>query len=95
MARLATLYASEGPHTVRGLAGALAMSKPAVCRALDRLERLGFARRKTDEADGRNVPAQRTVKGAVFMSDCAEAVGRALEAPAVGGLEEPAAPRKR
>jgi DNA-binding MarR family transcriptional regulator len=84
LALLATLYTAEGPHTVRGLATGLAMSKPAVCRALDRLERLGFARRKEDEADRRNVLVQRTVKGAVFMSDLGDAIERTLEGPGVG-----------
>ena len=84
LALLATLYTAEGPHTVRGLATGLAMSKPAVCRALDRLERLGVARRKEDEADRRNVLVQRTVKGAVFMSDLGDAIERTLEGPGVG-----------
>jgi DNA-binding MarR family transcriptional regulator len=94
LALLATLYTAEGPHTVRGLATGLAMSKPAVCRALDRLERLGFARRKEDEADRRNVLVQRTVKGAVFMSDLGDAIERTLEAPGAGAAEGPA-PVKR
>jgi DNA-binding MarR family transcriptional regulator len=63
------------------LAASLGMSKPAVCRALDRLDRLGFARRKEDEADRRNVLVQRTVKGAVFMSDLGDAIERTLEGP--------------
>ncbi|HWA44413.1 MAG TPA: MarR family transcriptional regulator [Hypericibacter adhaerens] len=84
LALLATLYIAEGPHTVRGLAAGLGMSKPAVCRALDRLERLGFARRKEDEADRRNVLVQRTVKGAVFMSDLGDAIERTLEEPEAG-----------
>jgi DNA-binding MarR family transcriptional regulator len=81
LALLVTLYTAEGPHTVRGLAASLGMSKPAVCRALDRLDRLGFARRKEDEADRRNVLVQRTVKGAVFMSDLGDAIERTLEGP--------------
>lgn len=88
LALLVTLYTADGPHTVRGLAAGLAMSKPAVCRALDRLDRLGFARRKEDEADRRNVLVQRTVKGAVFMSDLGDAIERTLEgaeAVAAGG----------
>ena len=41
------------PHTVRALARDLAISKPAVSRALDALGRLGFLRRKRDDADRR------------------------------------------
>jgi DNA-binding MarR family transcriptional regulator len=85
---LVTLYTAEGPHTVRGLAAGLAMSKPAVCRALDRLDRLGFARRKEDEADRRNVLVQRTVKGAVLMSDLGDAIERTLETQEASEIRE-------
>ncbi|NNG04635.1 MAG: MarR family transcriptional regulator [Inquilinus sp.] len=74
MAILLTVYLTEPPHTVRGLAQALNVSKPAVTRALDRLGELGFARRKQDETDRRNVLVQRTVKGSVYLSEFAELV---------------------
>jgi DNA-binding MarR family transcriptional regulator len=75
MLLLLTVYRTEGPHTVRGLAAALGISKPAVTRALDRLGQLELARRKRDEADRRNVLVQRTVKGSVFLADFATTVG--------------------
>jgi DNA-binding MarR family transcriptional regulator len=81
LALLLTVYLSAGPHTVRGLAAELNISKPAVTRALDRLGQLGLARRRRDEADKRNVLVERTVKGSVFLNDLGErisAVGRAL-----------------
>ncbi len=65
------------PHTVRALARELAMSKPAVSRALDALGRLDFVRRKRDDADRRGVLVQRTVKGAVFLRDFADLAGQA------------------
>ena len=68
-ALLLRVYLTPAPHTVRGLAAALKMSKPAVTRALDRLGRLDLARRKRDEADKRSVLVQRTVKGAVFLRE--------------------------
>ena len=37
MAILLTVYLTEGPHSVRGLANGLSISKPATSRALDRL----------------------------------------------------------
>ena len=46
MAILLTIYLTPPPHTVRGLAKSLNISKPAVTRALDRLGRLELARRK-------------------------------------------------
>ncbi|MEQ8394347.1 MarR family transcriptional regulator [Thalassobaculum sp.] len=74
MAILLTAYLTPPPHTVRGLAESMNISKPAVTRALDRLGELGFLRRKVDEADRRSVLVQRTVKGSVFLSEFAELV---------------------
>lgn len=68
-ALLLQVYLAPPPHTVRGLAEALNMSKPAVTRALDRLGGLGYLRRRTDAADRRSVLIQRTVKGSVFLRD--------------------------
>lgn len=82
LAILLHVYLLPPPHTVRGLAAALHLSKPVVTRALDRLATLGLARRRKDEADKRNVLIQRTVAGSVFLSDLAariEAAGIALE----------------
>ena len=64
-----TVYMSEGPHTVRGLAATLNVSKPAITRALDRLGELDLARRKTDPQDRRSVLVQRTVKGNGFVRE--------------------------
>ncbi|CAO3417800.1 MarR family transcriptional regulator [Azospirillum endophyticum] len=74
LAILLQVYLTDPPHTVRGLASLLNISKPAVTRALDRLSVLGFVRRKRDAADKRNVLVQRTVKGSVYLSDFAELV---------------------
>jgi len=74
LALLLTVYLVDPPHTVRGLAKTLNISKPAVTRALDRLSVLGFIKRKRDPEDRRNVLIQRTVKGSVFLSDFAELV---------------------
>jgi DNA-binding MarR family transcriptional regulator len=64
-----TVYLAEGPHTVRGLAAELNVSKPAITRALDRLGELDLARRKVDPMDRRSVLVQRTLKGAAFLRD--------------------------
>jgi DNA-binding MarR family transcriptional regulator len=74
MAVLLTVYIQPPPHTVRGLAATLNVSKPAITRALDRLSVLGLIRRKPDERDRRSVTVQRTVKGSVFLSDFADLV---------------------
>ncbi|MFY9287314.1 MAG: MarR family transcriptional regulator [Alphaproteobacteria bacterium] len=69
MALMLSVYLGEGPHTVRGLAQALRISKPAVSRALDRLGELGYVRRQRDDMDRRNVLVQRTISGGQFLTD--------------------------
>lgn len=69
MALLLTVYLTPPPHTVRGLATSLNISKPAITRALDRLSELGLIKRKTDDQDRRSVLVQRTVKGSVFLRE--------------------------
>lgn len=63
-----TVYLSEGPHTVRGLAAELNVSKPAITRALDRLGELDLLQRKPDPLDRRSVLAQRTSQGGKFLA---------------------------
>ncbi len=77
MAILLTVYLTPPPHTVRGLAAGLRVSKPAVTRALDTMGRLDLVRRKRDEDDRRSVLVQRTVKGTMFLSEFAELVVKA------------------
>src|SRR6266700_265677 len=64
-----TSYLHEGPHTVRGLAADLNVSKPVITRALDRLGELDLARRKVDPMDRRSILVQRTLKGTAFLRD--------------------------
>jgi DNA-binding MarR family transcriptional regulator len=80
LALLLTVYLTPPPHTVRGIADLLQISKPAISRALDRLGILDFARRKRDDGDRRNVLIQRTVKGAVFLHDFEGLIARAARA---------------
>lgn len=82
MALLLTVYLTPPPHTVRGLAEELRVSKPAITRALDRLGELQLLRRKVDEEDRRSVLVQRTVRGSVFLREFSELIveaGRELD----------------
>ncbi len=74
MAVLLTVYLKSPPHTVRGLASALNISKPAITRSLDRLSDLGLLRRKVDESDRRSVLIQRTIRGSVFLQEYGEII---------------------
>lgn len=74
MALLTTVYLLAPPHTVRGLADQLNISKPAITRALDRLSELGMIRRKPDDNDRRSINIQRTVKGSVYLTEFADLI---------------------
>lgn len=77
MTVLLTVYMTRDPHTVRGLAAKMNVTKPVITRALDTLGQMGLLKRKRDEKDRRNVLIQRTVKGAVYLSELSD---RILEA---------------
>jgi DNA-binding MarR family transcriptional regulator len=78
MAILLLVYLTDGPHTVRGLAGRLAVSKPVVTRALNTLGALGYIRRKRDETDLRNIFVERTVQGQEFLEAFSSLIGPGL-----------------
>lgn len=67
MALLLLVYLTPGPHTVRGLAQILGVSKPVITRALNTLGTLGYLRRVRDEADRRNVFVAKTSIGQDFL----------------------------
>lgn len=69
MALLMLVYLTPGPHTVRGLAKVLGVSKPVVTRALNTLGALGYLRRERDQDDRRNVFVVRTKDGAEFLEE--------------------------
>lgn len=67
MAILLTIYLEPPPHTVRGLAAKLDVSKPVITRALDTMGALDLVSRHRDEKDRRNVLVKRTVGGALYV----------------------------
>lgn len=67
MALLMMIYLTPGPHTVRGIASTLGVSKPVVTRALNTLGSLGYLRRERDQDDRRNVFVVRTSDGTNFL----------------------------
>lgn len=80
MSVLLSVYMTEQPHTVRALANDLNISKPVITRALDTMGKMGLIKRKKDPSDGRSVLVQRTVKGAVFLSELSDRIVRADQA---------------
>ena len=71
---LLTIYLEPPPHTVRGLAAKLQVSKPVITRALDSMGKLGLVSRRRDQADMRNVLVQRTVAGSLFLERLSDLV---------------------
>ncbi len=71
-ALLLTVYLEPPPHTVRGLAGKLNVTKPVITRALDTMGRLDLLERRRDPEDRRNVLIRRTVAGSLYVSRLAD-----------------------
>ncbi len=88
MAVLLSVHLGQPPHTVRGLARALGVSKPAITRALDRLSKLRLVRRAPDETDRRSVLVELTDFGAAYVGAFAELI---VAAAADGAEARPAA----
>jgi DNA-binding MarR family transcriptional regulator len=79
---LLTLYLEPPPHTVRGLAAKLGVTKPAITRALNSMGKHGLLARRRDETDKRNVVIQRTLRGALAVEKLGDrVVARARELP--------------
>ena len=71
---LLIVYLETPPHTVRGLAFRLNVTKPVITRALDTMGKAGLVSRRRDTEDGRNVIIQRTVAGALYVEKLGDLV---------------------
>lgn len=79
---LLTVYLEPPPHTVRGLAAKLGVTKPAITRALDTLGAVKLLDRRRDDDDRRNVIILRTVEGALYVEKLGDLiVARAKDLP--------------
>lgn len=74
LAILLTVYLEPPPHTVRGLANQLGVTKPVITRALDTMGRMNLVDRRRDERDRRNVIIRRTVEGSQYLESLADLV---------------------
>ena len=74
LAILLTIYLDAPPHTVRGLAARLGVTKPVITRALDTMGKHQLVTRRRDERDRRNVIIQRTVTGALYVETLGDMV---------------------
>ena len=71
---LLQIYLVPPPHTVRGLAAALNVTKPVITRALDTMGEMGLVDRVRDDRDRRNVIIKRTVTGALYLEKLGDLV---------------------
>nr|WP_310523427.1 MarR family transcriptional regulator [Polymorphobacter sp.] len=85
MALLLVAGQEEGPHTVRGLAARLGVSKPVVTRALNSLSTLDLVLRRRDEQDRRSVFVDLTQGGEAFLADFARLIMGETRAHGAGG----------
>jgi DNA-binding MarR family transcriptional regulator len=82
MAILLTVYLDHPPHTVRGLAARLGVTKPVITRALDTMGAMKLVSRHRDPLDRRNVLVKRTVEGALYVERLGDVIiARAAELP--------------
>lgn len=79
MAILMIVYLETPPHTVRGLASHLGVTKPVITRALDTMGRMNLVTRRRDEEDKRNVIISRTVEGALYLEKLADLISAKAE----------------
>ena len=87
MTLLLTVYLTPRPHTVRGIATLMNVSKPAITRAVNRLVELQLVRRNTDENDQRSVLIQPTISGSVFLREFGELILGAAQGETKGVAE--------
>ena len=79
IAILLIVYLETPPHTVRGLAAHLDVTKPVITRALDTMGRMNLLSRRRDENDKRNVVISRTVEGALYLEKLADLIAKKAE----------------
>ncbi|WP_377297732.1 MarR family transcriptional regulator [Rhizobium sp. SGZ-381] len=81
LALLLHIYLVPPPHTVRGLAAALGVTKPVITRALDTMGAMQLVDRARDERDRRNVIIKRTVAGALYLERLGDLVRNEARRP--------------
>ncbi len=79
IAILLTIYMDPPPHTIRGLAQKLGVTKPVITRALDSMGKLDLVARRRDDADRRNVIVTRTVRGSLYLDQLADVISTNAE----------------
>jgi DNA-binding MarR family transcriptional regulator len=79
LALLLIVYLETPPHTVRGMAARLGVTKPVITRALDSMGALSLLERQPDPADKRSILIKRTVGGANYLEALAARITNAAK----------------
>lgn len=74
LALLLVIYLESPPHTVRGLAARLNVTKPVITRALNSMGELALVDRYRDPEDKRNVLIKRTLAGSLYLENLSERI---------------------
>ncbi len=74
LAILLQVYLVAPPHTVRGLATTLDVTRPVISRALDTMSKMGLLERVRDTRDRRDIMVKRTVLGALYLEEMADLI---------------------
>lgn len=82
MAILLHIYLVPPPHSVRGLAATLGVTKPVITRALDTMGALHLVDRDRDPVDRRNIIIKRTVAGALYLEKLGDLIRTEARRPA-------------
>jgi DNA-binding MarR family transcriptional regulator len=77
LAMLSCIHLSRGPHTVRGLADQLGVTKAVIVRGIDTLCQLGFVERRPDPRDKRSILIVPALRGAAYLNHVGDLVARA------------------
>jgi DNA-binding MarR family transcriptional regulator len=78
MALMKMVYTTPGPHTVRGLASELGVSKPVITRAVNTHSATKLLKREVNRNDARSVDILPTEEGAAFLRDFEGMLGKRM-----------------
>ena len=83
MAILLHIYLVPPPHTVRGLAATLGVTKPVITRALDTMGEMGIVDRVRDISDRRQRDHKKDIGGCAFSRKIWRSGDKSGQTPAV------------
>lgn len=87
-ALLLTVHLDAERYTVRALAKRLGLQKPAIVRAIDALQAMGFVRRIRDPKDKRSIFVEPTSEGELRLGNIATIISEGLSNISPTGFDD-------